>query len=145
MSAQRGTAVALVLGQFACIAVLLWGGWRLPWWAWALMATGLLVFMLAAAALGNRNITAMPVPRAGNTLAKRGIYRVVRHPMYLAVLLCGAALALGAPAWWRTAAWMLELAVLLAKIRFEERRLAEKHPEYPELMRGVARLLPGLW
>lgn len=145
MPARQGAALALVLAQFACIAVLLYGSWLLPWWAWALLATGLLVAALAAGALGTRNITAMPLPREGNTLRKRGIYRVVRHPMYLGVLLCGAALALGAPAWWRTAAWVLELAVLRVKIDLEERHLTEKHPEYPELMRGVARLLPGVW
>ena len=126
MAAKPGTAVALVAGQFACILVLFLGSWWLPWWAWAMLGAGLVVFMLAAGAIGKHNITAMPGPREGNTLSKRGIYRVVRHPMYTSMLLCGAALALGQPAWWRTAAWLLVLAVLLLKINFEERRLAEK-------------------
>ncbi|MBS1945037.1 MAG: hypothetical protein JST98_07520, partial [Bacteroidetes bacterium] len=89
MPTRQGAAVALVLAQFACIAVLLCGSWLLPWWAWAVLATGLLVAALAAGALGSRNITAMPLPREGNVLRKRGIYRVVRHPMYMGVLLCG--------------------------------------------------------
>ncbi|MGV9011911.1 MAG: methyltransferase family protein [Flavobacteriales bacterium] len=136
----------LVFGQFACIAVLLvGGGWNLPWWGWALFALGLLVFLLAATALGGNNFTVMPVPREGNTLSKRGIYKVVRHPMYLSVLLCGSAMAFGAPSPWRWAALAVALVVLLVKVRHEEHRLTEKHPEYPELMRGVARLVPGVW
>ncbi|MEO5585446.1 MAG: isoprenylcysteine carboxylmethyltransferase family protein [Flavobacteriales bacterium] len=136
----------LVFGQFACIAVLLFGGgWDLPWWGWALFALGLLVFFLAATALGGNNITAMPTPLPGNTLTKRGIYKFVRHPMYLSVLLCGAAMAFGVPSPWRWTALAVTVVVLVAKIRHEERRLTEKHPDYPEVMRGVARLVPGIW
>ncbi|MCI1753561.1 MAG: hypothetical protein LKM36_12065 [Flavobacteriales bacterium] len=136
----------LVFGQFACIAVLLFGGgWVLPWWAWALLVLGLLVFFLAATALGGNNFTAMPVPREGNTLSKRGIYAFVRHPMYLSVLLCGSAMAFGAPSPWRWAALGVAVLVLVVKVYHEERRLTEKHPDYPELMRGVARIVPGVW
>ncbi|MBK9420825.1 MAG: isoprenylcysteine carboxylmethyltransferase family protein [Flavobacteriales bacterium] len=136
----------LVFGQFACIAVLLvGGGWNLPWWGWALFALGLLVFLLAASSLGGNNFTVMPAPREGNTLSKRGIYTIVRHPMYLSVLLCGSAMAFGAPSPWRWAALSVALLVLVVKVHHEERRLTEKHPEYPELMRGVARLVPGVW
>lgn len=138
-------AILLVIGQFACITTLMIGNWRLPWWAWAIFGSGIAVFLLAASALGPNNLTAMPVPREGNTLAKRGIYNVVRHPMYLSVLLCGAALAFGAPAWWRWAAWGATVVVLVLKIKYEERALTAKHPQYPERMHGVARLLPGVW
>lgn len=110
-----------------------------------IFALGLLVFLLAATSLGSNNFTAMPVPREGNTLSKKGIYRFVRHPMYLSVLLCGAAVAFGAPTMWRWMAMGLALIVLVVKIGYEERRLTVKHPEYPELMRGVARLVPGVW
>ncbi|MCB0758971.1 MAG: isoprenylcysteine carboxylmethyltransferase family protein [Flavobacteriales bacterium] len=148
MSEERnaGFGTLLVIGQFTAIAGLLLGGsWLLPWWAWVTFALGLLVFLLAATSLGVNNFTAMPVPREGNTLSKKGIYRFVRHPMYLSVLLCGAAVALGAPTIWRWMALGLALIVLLVKIGYEERRLTAKHPEYPELMRGVARLVPGVW
>lgn len=136
----------LVFGQFACIAVLLFGGgWILTWWGWTMFALGMLVFLLAAIALGVKNFTIMPVPRAGNTLTKRGIYNVVRHPMYLAVLLCGAAMAFGAPSPWRWAALAVAVVVLVVKVHHEERQLTEKHADYPEVMRGVAHLVPGVW
>jgi protein-S-isoprenylcysteine O-methyltransferase Ste14 len=136
----------LVLLQFVCIAVLVFGGgWLLPWWAWALFAIGIIVFLLAGSSLGNNNLTVMPAPRKGNSLSKRGIYRLVRHPMYLSVLFCGAAVALGAPSTWRWAALVAVVFDLVLKIRHEERHLTALHPEYPQVMKGVARLLPGVW
>ncbi len=138
--------VLLVLGQFLCIAALALGGsWVLPWWAWALFAAGFLLVSWAAVSLGIGNLSVMPAPRGGNTLSKRGIYARVRHPMYLGVLLCGAALAAGAPTVLRWAAISVLIAVLVMKIRHEEGRLTRLHPEYPEVMKGVARLLPGVW
>ena len=139
-------SLLLVIGQFGSIAVLLIGGdWHLPWWAWALFLLGLGVFAWAVLSLGSRNFTIMPEPRAGNELAVRGIYRFIRHPMYTAVLLCGAAVSLGAPSAWRWSALAVCAAVLLLKIRHEEGLLMQRHPDYPERMRGVKRLLPLIW
>ncbi|MBS1940038.1 MAG: isoprenylcysteine carboxylmethyltransferase family protein [Bacteroidetes bacterium] len=141
---NRGTW--LVLGQFLCIAVLaVAGSWMLPWWAWALFSAGILLVLWAAVSLGANNLTVLPAPREGNTLSKRGIYARIRHPMYLSILLCGAALAVGAPTAMRWLTLAVLIAVLVVKIRHEEARLTRLHHEYPEVMKGVARLLPGLW
>lgn len=139
-------SLLLVFGQFACIGVLLFGGgWELSWWAWSLFALGLVVFLWATVSLGARNFTIMPAPRASNALTKAGIYRHLRHPMYTAVLICGAAVAFGAPSVARAIALAACLMVLLLKIRVEESLLTARHPDYAERMKGVARLLPGLW
>lgn len=148
MSAPNGslTGTLLVIGQFVGIGALTFGGhWNLPMWAWLLFLLGFLVLVGAMLSIGLHNITVMPEPVPGNTLSKRGIYRVVRHPMYLSVLLCGVAVTLGAPSMirWATMGWLL--VVLLLKIRHEERQLTARHPEYPAVMKGVARLLPGVW
>lgn len=111
----------------------------------ALFALGLLILLWAAVSLGGANLTVMPDPRAANALSTRGIYRFVRHPMYTAVLLCGMALAFGAPSRARWAALIACAAVLVLKIRHEEALLARRHPDYPARMRGVKRLLPGVW
>ncbi|MBK8613218.1 MAG: isoprenylcysteine carboxylmethyltransferase family protein [Flavobacteriales bacterium] len=136
----------LVLGQFGSIAVLLiGGGWQLPWWAWSLFILGLLVFGWAALSLGRNNFTILPDPREGNTLSQAGIYRLVRHPMYTAVLLCGVGVSFGAPSVWRWIALGVCLVLLLVKVRYEEGLLTARHPDYQERMKGVARLLPGVW
>lgn len=136
----------LVAAQFICIVLLVVGGpWRLPIWAWAIFDVGMLAFLLAFVSLGSSNVTIMPMPRKGNVLTKRGIYRFIRHPMYLAVLLCGAAVTLGAPTPLRWTALGAVLVVLVLKIRHEEHLLHQVHPEYSEVMRGVKRLFPGVW
>lgn len=148
MSAKSSnlTGNLLVTAQLLGIGVLTFGGgWDLPRWAWGLFLSGFAVLVAAIFSIGLHNITVMPEPVPGNTLSKRGIYRVVRHPMYLSVLLCGLAVTLGAPTWIRWATMAGLLVVLVMKIRHEEARLTERHPEYPVVMRGVARLVPGVW
>lgn len=136
----------LVLGQFTCIGLLLFGGpWDLPWWAWWVFAAGLGVFAWAVASLGGNNFTIMPDPREGNSLAVRGVYRHIRHPMYTAVLLCGLAFTLGAPTMVRGFALVTCAVVLVLKVRHEEALLTARHPDYPQRMQGVARLVPGIW
>lgn len=139
-------SLLLVLAQFACIGALALGGhWLLPWWGWLLFGAGVLILLWAAVSLGGANLTVMPDPRAANALSTRGIYRFVRHPMYTAVLLCGMALAFGAPSRTRWAALIACAVALVLKIRHEEALLARRHPDYPARMRGVKRLLPGVW
>ncbi|MCC7503214.1 MAG: isoprenylcysteine carboxylmethyltransferase family protein [Flavobacteriales bacterium] len=139
-------SILLVFGQFSSIAALLFGGgWQLPWWAWSLFIIGLLVLAWAVLSLGRNNFTILPDPREGNTLSQDGIYRFLRHPMYTAVLLCGTGVAFGAPSMARWVAWSVCVLVLLLKVRYEEGLLTARHPDYPERMKGVARLLPGVW
>ena len=136
----------LVIGQFTCIAVLLFGGsWLLPGWAWAFFLIGLSLFAWAAVSLGRKNFTIMPEPKAGNELSVHGIYRFIRHPMYTAVLLCGLAVTFGAPSLLRYGALLVCTVVLVLKVRYEERVLSARHADYALRMAGVPRLLPLVW
>ncbi|HMW95994.1 MAG TPA: methyltransferase [Flavobacteriales bacterium] len=136
----------LVLAQFSCIAVLMFAGsWDMPWWAWALFAMGIAVFLWASFSLGASNFTILPVPRPGNTLSTTGAYRWMRHPMYTSVLLCGGAVSIGSPSMGRWVALATCLVVLVLKIRLEEALLGARHRDYPQRMLGVARLVPGIW
>lgn len=138
--------VLLVIGQFTCIALLLFGGGSdLPALAWGLFGIGILIFLWAAASLGASNFTVMPDPRAGGAFTQRGIYRFVRHPMYTAVLVCGLAMTLGSPTMLRIIALAACAMILVLKIGYEERQLSARYPEYPAKMKGVARLLPFIW
>ena len=110
-----------------------------------LFLAGLALFVWSAALLGGNNFTILPDPRQGNTLSQRGIYRFLRHPMYTAVLLCGAAVSIAAPSLARWFALGVCAVVLVLKVRYEEALLTARHPDYPERMRRVARLVPGMW
>jgi protein-S-isoprenylcysteine O-methyltransferase Ste14 len=92
-----------------------------------------------------RAITALPRPRAGSTVAQSGVYRIVRHPVYGAVLL----IAVG----WSLAESPLGLipAALLAvvfdlKARLEEAWLEERHRDYGAYRRRTPhRFVPGIY
>src|SRR5262245_29229545 len=75
-----------------------------------------------------------------------GPYAMVRHPMYLGVLIMvvGVPLALGS--WWGLAVVALVMPVLIWRILDEERLLKHDLPGYTEYAQRVQyRLVPYLW
>jgi methyltransferase len=68
----------------------------------------------------NTRIIVLP----GAPLVRRGPYRLLRHPNYVAVVLEGVALPLVHGAWWTAAAFSTaNLAVLRTRVRAEDRAL----------------------
>jgi protein-S-isoprenylcysteine O-methyltransferase Ste14 len=147
----RVLGAVLVALQFALIAALaahalpaLRAG-SVPAGAWL---CGLAGALLATAAFsfnrpGNFNIR--PHPREGGRLVREGPYRLVRHPMYTSVLLCGAAAAWAAA---HPAAWVefaLLVVVLAFKASIEERAMLVTHPGYAEYRARTRRFVPWLF
>jgi protein-S-isoprenylcysteine O-methyltransferase Ste14 len=111
--------------------------------ALVVLATFVGISALAANRPGNFNIR--PELKPGAHLVTDGIYRWVRHPMYLAVLLATAAALAADPRLWRIGAWLALLAVLLAKAGREERELLEHFAQYDPYMRHTRKLVPYLY
>ncbi len=85
-----------------------------------------------------------PIPKAGSPLIARGIYKYVRHPMYLGLLSIGLALAANAS---NTAGWILYLVLMITlntKANFEDRLLREIHPESMHYQMHTSKILPCL-
>ena len=104
----------------------------------------LLAFIAGVLALG-RNLTPFPRPSPKTKLVQRGIYSVLRHPLYTSVV-CGAVgcslLRQSLPG----LAVSLVLALFFdAKARREERWLREKFPDYDQYAVKVKRLIPWLY
>lgn len=136
--------VALQLSLIAAIALPFGAsGWSVA--ATALVGAGIAtgIWALRANPPGNFNIR--PEPKADGRLATRGPYRHVRHPMYLAVLLATLGFCVGYATPWRWAAFAALAAVLIVKLRIEERALAALHPSYAEYARTRKRLVPYVW
>ncbi len=82
----------------------------------------------------------------GQTLVDTGLYRVVRHPLYLGMLLFFAGLALWLESYGGLVAVSVLLAVLLARTVVEEKTLKRTLRGYTEYMETVRyRLLPPIW
>lgn len=136
----------LVFAQLLLIVLIAWPGHApAPGLAsGALFLLGVIAAAAALAAMPARTFSVLPEPRSGGALVTRVIYRHVRHPMYLAVLLCGlgACLAYGSATKW---GWLALLAAVLAlKIRREERFLLAKFPDYAAYRRRTSAIIPYL-
>jgi protein-S-isoprenylcysteine O-methyltransferase Ste14 len=149
MARGGGWVIAQMLGL---IAVLVLGPlWRgegdlLPN---GVAARFLLILSGAIALAGfhslGRNLSPHPEPRSSGTLVRHGIYALVRHPLYVSLMVGSFGWALlwqSAPAF---VSAVLVVIVLDGKARFEERRMRERFPGYEEYARRVRRFIPGLY
>jgi protein-S-isoprenylcysteine O-methyltransferase Ste14 len=111
-----------------------------------LIAAAILLLALAGASLlVARALTAMPRPREDSTLAETGIYRVVRHPVYGALLLIGVGWSLAESPLGLLPAALLAIVFDL-KARLEEAWLQERHPGYAGYRdRTPRRFVPGVY
>jgi protein-S-isoprenylcysteine O-methyltransferase Ste14 len=113
-----------------------------------LVLIGLALALLAFAGMSllvARAISVFPRPPEQSALAQRGAYRVVRHPVYGAILLIALGWSLALAPLGLIATALLALVFDL-KARIEEAWLAERHPEYAVYReRTPRRFVPGVY
>jgi protein-S-isoprenylcysteine O-methyltransferase Ste14 len=110
------------------------------------VAVGLWLLYRSHADLGtNWSITLAVLEK--HQLVTQGIYRHVRHPMYLALLLYSLGLALVLPNWVAGPSYLLAIALLFAlRLGPEERMMLEEFgKDYETYMARTKRLVPGIW
>jgi protein-S-isoprenylcysteine O-methyltransferase Ste14 len=78
-------------------------------------------------------------------LVTSGVYRWVRHPLYLAEELAVIAIVLQFLSPWTTLLLAVQIAFQLRRMRNEERVLSATFPEYAEYKEKTAMLLPGVY
>jgi len=92
-----------------------------------------------------RNLTVFPKPRAQAELVQHGIYKVIRHPLYTA-LIC---LAAGWSLLWQSHPALVATVILAiyldAKARREERWLQEQFSDYEHYAKHVRRFIPWVY
>ena len=117
--------------------------------AWPGLALFVLGWMLAMRAL-ETNAFATTVVRHqvehGHTVVDRGVYGVVRHPMYSGLV----AVLLGVPLWLRSplglGVALVPIGLLALRLVLEERVLVRALPAYAAYAARVrSRLVPGVW
>lgn len=111
----------------------------------ALMLAGAALSLPGLIALGSRNLTALPYPKATAELVESGPYAIVRHPIYSGLILASFGWGLYLHAW-LTLLFAAALFVLFdLKSRREERWLTERFPQYRDYRKRVKKLLPWVY
>jgi len=83
---------------------------------------------------------------AGQEVVSSGPYAVVRHPMYLCVLVMYIASPLALGSYWGLMPSVFIIPILIARIRSEERVLVRELKGYKAYEKKTRfRLLPGIW
>lgn len=147
--------VAMALFYVACLAVVVMApldvrfGWSIVPWQVAIFGDALIAFafyIFYLVSIVNSYAAANVRVEAGQGVVSTGVYRFVRHPMYVGALFLfvGTPLALGS--WWALLSFPVLIAVLVLRIRNEEKVLMRDLPGYADYMHKVRyRLIPGAW
>jgi protein-S-isoprenylcysteine O-methyltransferase Ste14 len=140
------SSVSLVAAQFLLLGLLLFSGPLIPSLPWLLLwPTAALLAGWSLLALRLRRLSVWPDPLPQAELVTDGPYRLIRHPIYSALLLGGLAAVIAGGPLWRWPVWLALLAVLITKLRYEERLLEAQIPAYAAYRRRTWRLLPLIW
>ena len=109
-----------------------------------LLSIGTGAALAGAIALG-RNITPFPKPSEKAHLVRRGIFSMIRHPIYTGVMFA----SLGWALFWQSWPALLAASGLIpffdAKTRREEKWLREKFREYGQYEKCVKRFIPRIY
>jgi protein-S-isoprenylcysteine O-methyltransferase Ste14 len=110
------------------------------------LAAGLWILYLSHRELGTNWSVTLQV-REQHRLIVDGIYRSIRHPMYLSLLLYSIGQLLALPNWVAGPSYLVAFGLLfLLRFRAEERMMHEEFGEqYMTYMRRTKRLIPGVW
>ncbi|MBR2292840.1 MAG: isoprenylcysteine carboxylmethyltransferase family protein [Clostridia bacterium] len=121
---------------------------HVPLWAVILAS----VFLLASYALygevmrENAYLSRTVEVQENQKVVDTGLYGVVRHPMYAVTLWLFLAIPVVLGSWWSLLCFLPYVAVLVVRIRNEERVLEEGLEGYAEYKKRVKyRLLPFVW
>ena len=110
------------------------------------LVVGLWLFYRSHADLGTNWSITLQV-REHHRLITHGVYRHVRHPMYVALLLYSVGQALVLPNWVAGPSYLITFGILFVfRVRAEEKMMLEEFgDEYAAYMAQTKRLVPGLW
>ncbi len=140
--------------QLALLATVVVVSWLAPAWAGdgtvrhvagvALLTIGLGTGLAAARSLGAA-LTPFPRPRDDAPVVARGPYRLVRHPIYSALVLCAVGVSLlGSP--WALIVTAVVMVFFALKARREEAMLLHRDSTYADYCTAVRwKFFPGVW
>lgn len=110
-----------------------------------LMVGGLALVLVALVSLGAA-LTPTPVPQESAALRTKGVYSLVRHPVYSGILVAALGFTLAVGSIWQVALWVALAVFFYAKAFWEDRLLAEKHGvAWFDYADHVSSFIPRFW
>jgi protein-S-isoprenylcysteine O-methyltransferase Ste14 len=109
----------------------------------AMIAIGVVTLFAGFRGLG-KSLTANPVPNEDGVLVTKGIYSIIRHPIYLGLMIITLGLVVSSGVWAQIIVWAALAMLLTYKMRWEEVLLSAKYKGYADYMTKVPGLVPGL-
>lgn len=120
-------------------------GEAVRWAGVALFAAGGALRLWPVFVLGDR-FSGLVAIQPGHTLVTSGVYRTIRHPSYLGLLVSSLGWGLAFNTWVGVLLTAFLVPPLIARIHAEERLLASQFgDEYEAYRARTSRLLPGLY
>jgi protein-S-isoprenylcysteine O-methyltransferase Ste14 len=137
--------VSALMGSFLVYAIALFPRRELSLTA-EVLSTSLILVGSAAAVFALRRLgRSFSVMAEARRLVISGVYRVVRHPLYLAEEIATIGLAVQFLSYWTALLLALQIAFQLRRMYNEEVILGEIFPEYAAYKSKTARLIPGIY
>lgn len=98
---------------------------------------------LAGAVALSTALTPTPVPKPGESLRTSGVYAIVRHPLYTAVLTTAVGFTVAVGSWWQVAVCGCLAAFFGLKSRWEDALLAQRFgAEWQTYRRSTPAIIP---
>jgi protein-S-isoprenylcysteine O-methyltransferase Ste14 len=137
----------LVGMQMVCILFLLVKIPALQADLWALIVSfiGLALGFWAVVTMKLDNLSVTPDVKQDAHMVVAGPYKVIRHPMYSAVLLTFLPFVLNRPSLFLSIVFLLLLTTLVIKLNYEESLLKNHFKEYEEYAKHSWRLIPFIY
>ena len=137
----------LVGMQMVCILFLLVKIPALQADLWALIVSfiGLALGFWAVVTMKLDNLSVTPDVKQDARLVVAGPYKVIRHPMYSAVLLTFLPFVLDRPSLFLSIIFLLLLATLVIKLNYEETLLKNHFKDYEEYAKHSWRLIAFIY
>jgi protein-S-isoprenylcysteine O-methyltransferase Ste14 len=136
-----------VFFQFLCIALLAFFGDVIVFDLGLILQAAAIAFGIwAVRSVGQNNWSVYPIPNEESSISAKGAYKYVRHPMYTSIIFFFLPMQFRVYDWFSWIVYSVLVITLVLKIRFEEKQILTKHPEYAEFKKVTKqRLVPFIW
>ena len=143
MSDKLKSYTLVSIQMISLILIFISGSPTAKYSLWLIMeVAGIVLGVWAFITMGWRNMNISPMVKEGARLVTKGPYRLIRHPMYLALLLIIWPLIIDQYSAFRLIAAIILTANLVVKMFYEEHLLRKHFAGYELYMRTTYRLIP---